>query len=53
MSRQTIDRSNKEEAKINIIRNFLREYGWKIAFAIGLLVMFLWPITMGIPTRAL
>lgn len=51
MSKSTINRGT-ESAGFDLME-FLREKRKQIAFAIGLLVMFLWPITMGIPTAAL
>jgi len=51
MSKSTINRGT-ESTGFDLME-FLREKRKQIAFAIGLLVMFLWPITMGIPTAAL
>ncbi len=51
MSKSTINRGSEVEGFS--IRGWVKEKRKQIAFAIGLLVMFLWPITMGIPTAAL
>lgn len=52
MAKSTIDRGAESDDGYGI-REFLDEWGWKIAFFIGFMVMLLWPITMGIPTQAL
>lgn len=50
MSRNTIERKSESSSRL---KKIIKEYWKKVAFMIGLLVMLLWPITMGIPTGAL
>jgi len=52
MAESTIDRGTETDDSFSV-RAFLDEWGWKIAFFLGFMVMLLWPITMGVPTEAL